>query len=109
MGHRHSLSIHRIVVARPLAGSAPIGIQMADELMAVKIEVHPVSGTAAFGAPQNVLVEAAGFVDVAHLDGNVKRCQFIHSPSIANRAQRQDAIPSIQVRLTCTPSSTSTR
>jgi len=66
-------------VAREFAGSAQIGIQVADELMTVKIEVHPMRGAAAFRTPEGLLVEATSFVDIAHLYGDVKRCQrFIH-------------------------------
>ena len=48
---------------------------MADELVAEQIEVHPLRIAAAFGASENILVEAARLVDVPHLHGDVERRQ----------------------------------
>jgi len=52
---------------------------MTDELIAVEIEVHPMRGCWALAAAEDASIEATRFVDVAHLDGNVKWCQrLIH-------------------------------
>src|ERR1700733_14594611 len=47
MGHRHAVSIHRVEMAREPPVLAQIGVQMADELMPVEIEVHPIDIAAA--------------------------------------------------------------
>src|SRR5579859_1461789 len=77
MRYGYALPIDGIVMTRQLAVASQIGIQMTHELMAEKIEVHSVSGTAAFSAPQNVLVKAASLIDVAHLNGDMKRSQRV--------------------------------
>jgi hypothetical protein len=51
-----------------------MGIQMADELMAVEIEIDPLRATAAFAATENIAVESARFADIAHLNGDVEWC-----------------------------------
>jgi hypothetical protein len=51
-----------------------MGVQMADELMAVEIEVDPLRAAAAFAAAKNIAVESARFSDVAHLNGNMEWC-----------------------------------
>jgi hypothetical protein len=47
---------------------------MADELMAVEIEVNPLRAAAALAATENFSVETARFGNVAHLNGNVEWC-----------------------------------
>src|ERR1700759_1174633 len=49
---------------------------MTYELMSVQVEINPVTRAAAFRATQDVAVEIPRFCDVAHLNGNVKRCQW---------------------------------
>src|SRR6185437_7457354 len=72
MRHRHAVAIDRVVVARQLSQLTQRGIQMADELVAVEIEVHPASVAASLGAAENFSIETACFVDVPNLHGDVK-------------------------------------
>jgi hypothetical protein len=46
---------------------------MADELVAVQIEVHPPGVTATLRATQHLLVEVPRLLDIPDLYGNVKR------------------------------------
>jgi hypothetical protein len=64
-------------MAGQLAGAAQIWIQMADELMPVEIEVYPMRGAAALAAAEYIAVETARLVDVAHLHGDMERCQWL--------------------------------
>jgi len=47
MRHGYALAIDGIEVAGQFPGAAEIGIQMADELMAVEVEIHPIRRAAA--------------------------------------------------------------
>jgi hypothetical protein len=72
--YRNTLSVDRVEMAGQSTVQTQSGIQMADELMAIEIEVDPLRAAAAFPATENVAVESAGFGDVAYLKGNVEGC-----------------------------------
>ena len=75
--HRHAMPIDRIEMAGQLSGASQIWIQMTDELMTVEIEIDPIGRAAAFAAAEDILVEAACLLDVAHLYGDVEWRQWI--------------------------------
>src|SRR5215469_5246764 len=70
--HRDALAVDRVVVRADAPVRAECRVQMADELVAVEIEVHPVVRTASLGAAQHATVEGARLGDVAHLERDVK-------------------------------------
>src|SRR5271169_1541764 len=49
VGHGYTLPVHQIEMARELAGSAQLGIQMADELVTIEVEIDPARIAAALG------------------------------------------------------------
>jgi hypothetical protein len=60
------------------------GIQMTNQLMAVKVEIYPLRVAATFGAPKDCLIEASRLIDISHLQSNVKRRQthLFNSPRL---------------------------
>ena len=61
------MAVDRIRVRGDLALKAKRGIQVAHELVPVKVEIDPVGIAAAFGTSQRRLIETSRLVDIAHL------------------------------------------
>src|ERR1039458_2427066 len=75
VGHGHAVPVHEVEMARELAGCAQFGVQVTDELVSIEIEINPARIAAALGTTEDILVETARLGDVAHLHGDVERCQ----------------------------------
>jgi hypothetical protein len=80
--YRHTVPIDEIEVTRQSSGTAEIGIQMADELMAVEIEIHPMGIAAALRASQQIPVESTRLGDIPDLYGDVEGRQRLLTHSI---------------------------
>ena len=74
VGYRYTVPVHGIVDGLLRAA---VGIEVNDQLMPVKIEVHPLIGAAALGAVQHLTVKAAGRRDIVHGNRQVKRPDFV--------------------------------
>jgi hypothetical protein len=61
------MGIDGVVVRGDLALRTEGGIQMTYQLMAVKIEIDPMSIAATFGASEDCLVEKSRLIDISHL------------------------------------------
>src|SRR3954467_13304424 len=66
----HTMPIHRVVVGGDASIRTQAGVQMTHKLVPEQVEIHPFTRTAPLGTPEQPLVEAARFLDVAHLDSN---------------------------------------
>jgi hypothetical protein len=69
MPHRHAVAINFAF------GGFGVhrGAQMRDDLMAVKIEVHPIWAAAPFRAAEQIAIKGAGLVEISDGKGEVKR------------------------------------
>ena len=81
VGDRYPVAVDGIVVRPECASWSKRWIEMADELMPVKVEVDPRGVAASLGTSQQLSIEATAFGDVADLNGNVARCQHDVQPS----------------------------
>lgn len=72
MGHRHAVAVDGVEVRTDTAILAEIRVEVTDELMTEHVEVDPCGVAAAFGAADDVAIEAARFGDVPDLNRDVK-------------------------------------
>jgi hypothetical protein len=72
MRHGHILAIHGVVHGTTWRFRV---IEMSNELVAEKVEIHPVGRTASFGAAQQTTVEAARLSQVMHGNSQVEGLQ----------------------------------
>ena len=69
------MPIHGIEMRGNFSVYSQLRVEVADELMAVEIEIHPERSTSALGAADNFSIELARFGDVPHLQSDVEGCQ----------------------------------
>ena len=68
MAHGHAVAVN----GAGAGGGALAGREMGDDLMAVKIEIHPVVRTAPLGAAEQAAIEGAGGGKVVHREGEME-------------------------------------
>jgi len=73
MRYRNRMPVNRIAVCAYAIPILARGSKMADQLMAIKIEIHPGVGTASFRAAEQAGIEITCRRDIGDLDGEVKR------------------------------------
>ena len=83
--YRHAVTVHWVEVGIDLSLFAKSGIEMANQLMAVEIEIDPRDIAATFGAPYYLAIETSGFRDISDLNGDMKRCEW-HDNSLEKTA-----------------------
>jgi EmrB/QacA subfamily drug resistance transporter len=70
--HRHAVSVDRAAKRCHAPFAAERRIQVADELMSVQIEIHPVRRTASLPATEDPAIEASRLLDVPYLHRDVE-------------------------------------
>jgi threonine/homoserine/homoserine lactone efflux protein len=88
MSHWHRIPVHRVATLLP----SFFRRQVRDDLVPVKIEVYPLVRAAAFGAAEQLAVEAACRAQVVHREGEMKERNRAHTAGVsAGPASRKPA------------------
>ena len=77
--HRHAVAVYRVEVRIDPPFPSQLGIEMANELMPVEIEIDPRGVASPLRTPYDLTVESSCLSEVSYLDRNVKWGQLHNS------------------------------